>query len=508
MKRIIYFALGILTCCWGCTDKFESYNTNPNTTSNATSSLLATDLILSTMDDVYGLAMQKRNRLHLYDDMLSKYITYKESVGYSYNLLGRASYTDLYMEKLNNVGKMVGYAKEGGMRNSYEGVGHVLRALKFFDLTMRVGDIPYSEAMQGESGIQFPAYDTQKEVILGLLDELEKADALLAEGAAFAGDPVYDGDPQKWRKAANSMSFKILINLYNKTSDSDLNVKGRMQALLGKPIFTSNDDNLQLKHSSDKTQWYPFYEDGNNYIDFVFLSSTLVDSLKAYGDRRLFYYAEPAVNKASKPAEWDSYQGIDPVIPFASVQDQMISGDYSMLNKRYYKDPKGEPTYVLSYSELNFILAEAAVRGLISGSAKSYYDKGVRAAMEFVSDNTAAAYNHGMVLDDAYITSYLSGGRGAFPSSSQAQIKQIIVQKYLSEFLQAPFNAWYEYRRTGYPELEINPSTNENIPSTKMPVRWMYPDDEYTYNSENVKAAVDRQFGGNDDNNQVMWILQ
>ena len=113
-----------------------------------------------------------------------------------------------------------------------------------------------------------------------------------------------------------------------------------------------------------------------------------------------------------------------------------------------------------------------------------------------------------MALDDAYITSYLSGVRGAFPTSSQAQIKQIIVQKYLSEFLQAPFNAWYEYRRTGYPELEINPSTNENIPSTKMPVRWMYPDDEYTYNSENVKAAVDRQFGGNDDNNQVMWILQ
>ncbi len=36
----------------------------------------------------------------------------------------------------------------------------------------------------------------------------------------------------------------------------------------------------------------------------------------------------------------------------------------------------------------------------------------------------------------------------------------------------------------------------------------MYPQVEYDYNSENVQAAIARQYGGVDDVNKLMWVLQ
>lgn len=92
--------------------------------------------------------------------------------------------------------------------------------------------------------------------------------------------------------------------------------------------------------------------------------------------------------------------------------------------------------------------------------------------------------------------------------TTEEQIEQIITQKFLSTYMQSPLSAFFENRRTGYPDFEINPDTNENIPSDKFPVRWMYPSSEIEYNSDNVLEAIDRQYNGVDDTNGVMWILQ
>lgn len=95
-----------------------------------------------------------------------------------------------------------------------------------------------------------------------------------------------------------------------------------------------------------------------------------------------------------------------------------------------------------------------------------------------------------------------------FAGTAEEQLKQIITQKYICTFLRSPLNAFFENRRTGYPEFPINPASNENIPSDKLPVRWMYPQEELNYNSENVNEAIDRQYKGNDNVNELMWILK
>ena len=66
------------------------------------------------------------------------------------------------------------------------------------------------------------------------------------------------------------------------------------------------------------------------------------------------------------------------------------------------------------------------------------------------------------------------------------------------------WEAFFEQRRTGIPTLSVGPGTF----NTRVPKRWLYPESEYNYNADNVAAAVQRQFHGDDDVNKLMWLIQ
>lgn len=117
-------------------------------------------------------------------------------------------------------------------------------------------------------------------------------------------------------------------------------------------------------------------------------------------------------------------------------------------------------------------------------------------------------FHHNRKITDAYIQEYLGNQGVKFASAFQEQLSQIIWQKYILTFLQTPYNAFFEYRRTGVPNIPINPKSNRNIPSDKMPLRWMYPSEELDYNMDNVSKSISDQYGGSDDYMGVMWILK
>lgn len=87
-------------------------------------------------------------------------------------------------------------------------------------------------------------------------------------------------------------------------------------------------------------------------------------------------------------------------------------------------------------------------------------------------------------------------------------MEKIFNQKYIASFWQLAWNSYYDYRRTGFPKLPINPETNMNEVKTQMPLRWMYAESEYSVNRVNIEEAIQRQFGGNDTPNDVMWLLK
>lgn len=503
IKSIVYFILcAMISSC----SNFDHLNTNPNTVETATSSLLATSVILDIVSpDGYAANF-------IQDACLAKQMIWLEYLhDYNYNVLGRASFSGYTM--LINADKMKELAKEE-YKDAYEALALFAKSYKLFYLSMQVGDIPLSDALQGESNNTKPRYDSQEEVMKTILDDLETASHLFSIANSFEGDPVFQGDVSKWEKVTNAFRLKVLMYLSKKENDPELNCKERFARIFNnEPLMESNKDNLQLVFSDKSGQLYPYNKATSKHHVYVTISSIVIDTLKVYNDYRLFYFAQPAktmTEKGLQPDNADAYIGLDPVADFSDIKSDYAKGAYSAINLRYTDIPAGEPYTRVGYAEQCFILAEAILRGWINGNATEYYNAGIKASMTFIAENTPddEKYHYGKIITEDYIGTYLNSEPVMLQGDTEHKIKQIIVQKYLTYYMQYPFDAYYEYRRTGYPVLPINPLTNRNAEKDKIPVRWMYPTKEFDYNKENVDNAVASQYEGIDNNNKIMWILK
>ncbi len=489
----------------GCTDNFDEINTNPDKPMVATSAWLATDMITTVTSKT---AMRTTGFKQPYN--LAKYVLWTElQADLQYNILGRSNFTDK-LTTLRNVEPMIGYATTPELKNSYTALGHFLRAWQFFQLSMRVGDIPYSEAIQGNKGIIKPKYDTQKDVFLGILDELDKANTLFSQGTDISGDFIYKGSVDKWRRLVNSFELYVLMNLYKKT-DMGFDVAAKFKEVSQRPLMRDYNDNFAIVYNGSKSYCYPWSNtqtDLNEFTQYTMLSTTFINMLKENNDRRLFYVAEPAdslLNKGKLASNFDAYMGVEPSDEFVRTLDRKAAGAYSDLNKRYVLSATAEPVGLLCHWDVQFLLAEAAVRGWITDA--SYYENGIRSSLKFYANYANSIYTHGVTIDNNYIDTYPA--TVPLTGSTENKIKQIICQKYLAGFFQNEYQAWFEFRRTGYPAFVLNPKTNSNVTDNKkFPIRWQYPQNEIDYNTDNVNAAIQSQYGGSDDFNQVMWLLK
>lgn len=511
MKLTKYIA-SLLSCTllFSC-NNFEDINTNPDAINRGTPALLATGAIMGIMKPNTGKSFTS-------NQLTTKHLCWSEAIeGAQYNNFGRegfSGYTSLKDYKL-----MATQAEAANLatkqKNAYKGLALFLKAYRLFDYTLNVGDIPYEGILEGAEGHLTVAYNTQKEVLMFLLNDLDQAHEYFqqAKGDTFEGDPIFKGDVTKWNKQVNALELRILINLSKKEADTDLKVATKFNEVVARgQLMSSNSDNLQLVFSDIAGQLYPFHKSKNSHYEYPMLSITVVDFLKANKDYRLFYYAEPSAAKIKaglKENEWEAYLGTDPSMPHIDIAKLSDAGEYCPLNTRYSTYAPGEPYVRIGYAEQNFILAEAALRGWIEGDASAYYKKAIEASMRFTADNTPDKYNHGCKITDEVIAAALTNPTIQLSGDFDADLKKIIQQKYVAGFMQLPYQTYYDYRRTGHPEFPINPETNQNsYAPDKMPIRWMYPSGEFDYNRKNVDAAVQRQFGGSDDVNQLMWILQ
>jgi len=514
MKRsslYINLLIGTALLLSSCTKNFDSINTNPDASVNASAPGLANTMIVNiTASDISG------TKSFCQPFLLGKYLIWTEDQeSYQYNKITRNSFSRITL--LRNIPKMIAYADQdtSNIHFAYEGLGHFIRAWQFYQLTMQVGDIPYSEAVEGEQGNIKPKYDSQKDVFIGILKELDSANLLFAKAGKFAGDIIYKGDPDQWRRLANSFELNVLLQLYKKTSDADLNVIARFKDIAqNRPLMRDYNDNFAVTYQNAAGLCYPWSNTPtqiNSFVIYPMLTSTLINPLKALQDRRLFYYAEPAQSKikaGANASSWDAYVGNEPSDPIGTLKTAHNNGAFCDFNKRYVNLFNAEPVGQFNYWDAQFALAEGAVRGwLPAADAETYYEAGIKGSMNFIVNYTDASYAHGMPIDDAYITAYLAGVK--LTGSTENMLDQIITQKYLANFMQdVDYMAWYDNRRTGYPKFVLNTSTNLNTPNTNFPLRWMYPQSELDYNGDNVAAAIQSQYGGSDDVNKVMWILQ
>lgn len=497
----LFLSWALLQSC----GNFEEINTNPDKPTMMVSSMLATNLLKKVI----------RSDVAFLDDggLIAKQILWNEGANnLQYNKSGRGGFN--HFLQVENCKDMV---EQSLGHKGYEGLAYFVKAYLLYYMSLDMGDIPYSEAGQGENGILRPAYDSQKDVMRNILDDLEKSYTCFseAESTAFEGDIIFNGDKECWKKVVTAFQLKVLINLSKKENEVDLNVKSRFASIVRNgSLMLSNADNFQLVYRDETGMKYPFNDLTTNKTKYVMLSTTLVDRMKEYEDYRLFYYAEPAVAKIESGLsadDFDAYVGVDPSISYGEVAKAHGNMQYCRPNFRYTSKDHvvGEPLVRLGYAEQQFILAEACLRGWIDGYADDYYKKGIEAHMKFVKDCTPEKYAHERVITEENIASYLMNSKIRLTGDFEKDLEKIITQKYIHYYLQSPHEGYYDYRRTGYPILPINPETSRNVTAPdRIPVRYMYPMAEYNYNRENLEAALERQFGGSDDINDVMWILK
>jgi hypothetical protein len=377
----------------------------------------------------------------------------------------------------------------------------VMRAFLVQEMTDLWGDMPFTEASKGSANLT-PKYDTQAVIYDSLFASLTKAASTMTGAGAVLGeaDPVYGQNGESaaeqsalWVKLANSLHARAALRLSGRDAAKS---KAELLKALAGPVIASNADNAFMAWPGG-TVANPLC---TNWVgcagtrDDQRISQRFVDTLKITGDPRLSKYAAPTTNsQAAGATACDStYRGFPngiteagkALLPKNSCTGKTLGlGDYS----RPTLSIRGQtsPSYIMTYSELLFIKAEAAQSGWISGSAATFYTQAITASMEQWG------------VPQAQIDAYLA--QPGVQYSNANGLKQIAYEKWVSLF-NLENQAYAEWRRLDYPVLKPGPNAQTNTVPTRLP----YPAVENSLNAANLAAASSAQ-GNVDIGGKVWW---
>ncbi len=416
------------------------------------------------------------------------------------------SFINAYTSELKNFQAVIDAGKEASQPLLW-GPPQVMRSLVFGYVTDVWGDVPYSQALQGDAAevVIQPAYDPQKDIYDGLFRDLSEAVTAIAGAPGTAvtlggADPIFGGSSLQWQRFANSLRARHAMRLANVDPTK---ARAELTAAMTAPggLIQSNADNAQMNWPGDGIYDNPWAANNRTRDDHR-LSDRLANQMVPVDDPRLPLYAQPTLcfldpSKTGCPADPPKFAGM----PNALTATEAAT--YSLISSRpgpvfYDTDRFCEgcttlngasfPSFILTYAEVSFILAEAAERGWITGSAAAYYEQGIRASMEQWG-----------VTDEAAINTFLARSEIAYAGGT-AGLSQIALQKWIALYSEG-VQAWAEWRRTCVPST-IKPGPAAIIES--VPRRYEYSVREKAVNSANVDAAVARQ-GADEFTTRIYW---
>lgn len=470
-------------------------NNNPNSSSDAPPAPLFTSAVNATVTRFRGSGFDFTGT-SLFAQHFAKVQYVDED---QYNIRSQALDTyfqNPYSDELVNLRKAQ-IKGEQSKKPGTSGPAVVMQTWVFGILTDTFGDIPYSQALQGDSAgaSATPAYDPQQQIYQGFFTNLDAASKSLTSAPNTLGnaDPIYGGDPEHWQRFANSLRARYALReIKADAADADKQLAAAFAAPGG--LMTSNADNAQLSWPGDGIYDNP-YEANFKSRDDNRVAKTLVDTLNAYADPRLPIYAQPTVADSTTYAGLQNGLTTSAAGTFFNTTSRpgaIFYGGGTSYGTFGNPSNARTPSYLMTYAEVAFIQAEAAERGiggLTSGQAKGFYDAGIRASMEQWGVTDAGAV-------DAYLAqpgiAYVSGSEG---------LRRIALQKWIALYTEGS-EAWAEYRRTGVPALQRAVAAPATI--TGVPRRFPYSPNEQSVNAAARAAAVARQ-GADDYNTRVWW---
>ncbi|KAF2515710.1 SusD/RagB family nutrient-binding outer membrane lipoprotein [Flavobacterium foetidum] len=456
LKKLLYTSLFALTLS-SCSDSLDDVNKNPNATETPLAPYLLTGTLKQGADLYWGDASNFNSSL-LFVQHWAK-IQYTEPDRYD---VSNTSFTSLwntgYSTLITDLNTILNFP-ESQANSNYKGIALTLRSWTFLLLTDAYGSIPYKEAGQKIT----PAYDTQKEVYTGLLEDLARAQSLLnTASGSVTGDLAYKGDISKWKKLVNSLRLRIALRISDR--EPVLAKQAAIDATSDAAgVLASNNDTFKFTYISSPQQnpasaWFETRDDFR-------ISKTLVDKLYEFSDPRLPVYAQ-----LPSDASVGKYVGGGNGLSNSNANSQ---GFAKTSKPGTYFLTSTSPAVIVSYSETLFNLAEAAARGYISGDPEQYYKNAI-----------TASFNQFGITDATVISNYLNQAVVKYDASNYA--KSIGTQKWIAFFGQG-LDAFTEWRRLDYPVLKAGADA---VLDGQIPSRFFYPGTEQSLNGNSYQAAV------------------
>lgn len=485
MNRIILACLLVFGFA-SCTEDFEEINTNPNSPVEVPSSYLITQAERTLVDRILGEGFAGLGTFG------SHYIQHLSQTQYTdvtrYDDI-RTSFYGFYTGGLQDLQNVIELNTQEETKLSISASGpnanqialaKIVQSWAYLSMTDFWGDIPYSEALQGLENLT-PRYDEQEMIYRGVVNTLVEAGDMIVPGPV-QGDIIYNGNLELWRKFANSVILRAGIRVSDVAPEL-----GRewVNLALSRGVIEDNADNAQLTYiGGGEFANNTFYTDALTRTDYA-ISEQLVSFLEDRNDPRIAVYAQPTL--ASVDAGKVEYVGMPYGIPEGDAGKIPVS-DVSFPGLAFVGI--NAPAVMLTYSEVLFNQAEAAARGWTDGDAEDLYNQAIAASME----------QYGITDQDA-IDDYLTQDNVSYDSDNFEKV--IGGQKWASLYFQG-LEAWSEWRRLGYPELDPAPAA---IVIKTIPTRRGYPDNEFSLNKENYLEALQRQFGSDEDvlDGRVWW---
>ncbi|UAM98482.1 SusD/RagB family nutrient-binding outer membrane lipoprotein [Polaribacter litorisediminis] len=461
MKNIKLYTLLILSIAlfYKCDDGLSELNIDPNSAVQ-----VAPETLLSTAQYTFYNALHGTGINSGWGLLMVQYWAENEYTDDSRYNQDITSFGGTWSAMYANVLKELDAAKtlvdaqnvSDAIKNNQKAIIDVMSAQVYAFMTDGFGSVPYTEALGEDTS---PAYDSQEVIYKGILETLDNASKSFNTSAPSfnSGELVYNGNVASWIKFTNSLMLRYAMRIVDvdpATANTYINIASAN-------LMDDNSDSGLFVFDSNPARANPMFRNASplvsNRDDFA-VSEYLVQTLEGLGDPRLAEFA--------KETATGDFVGM----PYGLVDNAATALKPSTSRPNDNVRAATAPHVIMSYSEVQFLLAEAYQRGSLTGNAADAYSNGVSASMNYWGINNATAI-------EAYVTSN--------PYNAANWKESVGVQKWIAFYMNG-FEAWNEWRRLDYPVLAV--PADAVIQS--IPVKMPYVLAETQTNSASLNAVT------------------
>lgn len=458
MKKIIYIfvSAAMVSGFAGCSKYLDKLD-NPNLVTAPPLNGLLAKATFETATDVFRMG----NVVSYYTQYLASNV--RRSDADIYNQVDYSGTWTSFYTTMMNIKQMNDLAmKQGSWQHL--GVGKILLAYNINMLITAFGDVPFSEALQGQQ-LLVPKFDNQATLQASCLQLLDEGIAELNKtGSALnldaASDVIHNGNKAAWIKTGYALKARFLNQLSKTKTYNAANVLTAVTS-----AYTANGDDATLKAFSGRSPWNAVAYNNTQLNLNGWLSKQFVDALNgtAYG------VADPRLPKIATLTKFGDYRGT------ANGVGRIGTGtnqEESYLSVNGFYSTGNAPLLLVTYSEVKFIEAEASLNAGNKAKAYAAYLVGIRSHMDKLgvseTDKNLYVNNPAVMVGEANIT-----------------LDVIFKEKYVAMFLNP--EAWVDARRFNYKYKNFK--LPDGAVLTTFIRRLAYPTVETSRNGANVPAV-------------------